>query len=89
MGHKRRFAASELRQMLEAQGFRIEREHQLNKIGALSWWFGGLFGSKRMSRPALKLWDKTVWFWRRVDGFLPGEGLSLVAVARRTATRLH
>jgi len=82
MGHKRRFEAAELRQMLEAQGFRVEREHQLNKIGALSWWFGGLIGSKRMSRPALKVWDKTVWFWRRVDGLLPWRGLSLIVVAR-------
>jgi hypothetical protein len=29
------------------------------------------------------LFDKTVWFWRRVDGLLPWPGLSLVAVAKR------
>src|SRR5262249_447946 len=47
MGNKRRFSASELRQMLEAQGFSIERERQLNKVGAVSWWFAGkLFGSQ-------------------------------------------
>ena len=83
MGHKRRFEAAELRGMLEGLGFKIERERQLNKVGKVSWWFAGkILGSKRMSRPALKLWDKTVWFWRRVDGLLPWRGLSLIVVAR-------
>jgi hypothetical protein len=36
-----------------------------------------------MNRVLLKLWDKTVWFWRRVDILLPWNGLSLIAVARR------
>src|ERR1041385_5206124 len=35
MGHKRRFDETELRQLLESRGFQIEREHQVNKIGAL------------------------------------------------------
>src|SRR5579859_7216413 len=79
MGHKRRFDGPELRSMIESRGFQIEREHQINKIGALSWWFfGKLLGRKRMNRPGLKLWDKTVWFWRRVDPLLPWKGLSLV-----------
>jgi hypothetical protein len=31
----------------------------------------------------LKLFDKSVWFWRRIDFLLPWRGLSLVAVAER------
>ena len=31
----------------------------------------------------LKLFDKTVWFWRRVDGLIPWRGLSLIVVARK------
>jgi len=88
MGHKRRFQAAELRAMLEHCGLQVEHEHQLNKIGALSWWISGkLLHSSYISRPMLKLWDKTVWFWRRVDGLLPWKGLSLVLVARRPADR--
>jgi len=72
MGHKRRFDEPELRKMLESRGFQIEHEHQINKIGALSWWFfGKVLRRAKMSRPGLKLWDKTVWFWRRVDFLLP------------------
>jgi hypothetical protein len=70
--------------MLESAGLEVTQERHLNKIGPLAWRvFGGLLGRRKMNRPALKLWDKTVWFWRRVDGFLPWRGLSLVAVARK------
>jgi glycosyltransferase involved in cell wall biosynthesis len=83
MGHKRRFSATELRGLLAATGFETTHEIQLNKFGTLSWWiFGRLLGRNRMSRPALKLWDKTVLFWRRADALLPWRGLSLIVVAR-------
>jgi glycosyltransferase involved in cell wall biosynthesis len=84
MGHKRRFSAAQLGKMLEAAGFEVVHQRHFNKIGSVSWWiFGKLLGRRKMNRPALKLWDKTVWFWRRVDGLLPWRGLSLIVVARR------
>jgi glycosyltransferase involved in cell wall biosynthesis len=87
MGQLRRFSREGLGQLLGQTGFEIEQMYQINKIGALSWWiFGKLLGRKAISRPALKLFDKTVWFWRRVDGLLPWPGLSLVAVAKRIGT---
>jgi len=85
MGHKQRFTAAELQQLLGPLGFTIEHEHQVNKIGALGWWFSSrVLGRKRISRPALKLWDKSVWLLRRIDKLLPWNGLSLVVVARYT-----
>ena len=85
MGHKRRFDAPELRAWLSDLGLTVEREHQVNKIGKLGWWFSSriLFRS-RISRPGLKLWDKSVWLLRRIDPVLPWKGLSLVVVARYT-----
>jgi hypothetical protein len=62
----------------------VTRVHQLNKIGAPAWWFSGkVLGRQRISKLTLKLFDKTVWLWRRVDGLLPWRGLSLVVVARK------
>ncbi len=85
MGQLRRFSREELGQILGQTGFTLDRMYQLNKIGTLSWWiFGKLLHRRTISRPALKLFDKTVWFWRRVDRLLPWPGLSLVAVAKRT-----
>jgi len=85
MGNKRRFSEEELRDLLTRGGCHVESLQQLNKIGTLSWWiFGKLLGRTRIHKPALKLFDKTVWIWRRIDGLLPWQGLSLIAVARRT-----
>ena len=84
MGHKRRFSPAELRQIVEKAGLRVDRLYQMNKIGAVSWWiFGKLLGRTRINKFSLKLFDKTVWFWRRIDGLLPWNGLSLIAIATK------
>jgi SAM-dependent methyltransferase len=84
MGIQRRFTPREIQLILERSGFQVERLYQLNKFGALSWFlYGKILGRKGIPKPALKLFDKTVWFWRRIDGLLPWRGLSLIAIARR------
>ncbi len=85
LGHRRRFRQAELEALLDRAGFKVERVYQLNKIGAVAWWFSGkLLARRRISKVTLKLFDKTVWLWRRVDRLMPWRGLSLVAVARRS-----
>jgi glycosyltransferase involved in cell wall biosynthesis len=85
LGHKRRFKLRELQQLLEQNGFEVVRWEQLNKIGVPAWWiFGRLLKRKHIGKITLKLFDKTVWFWRWVEHLLPWPGLSLIAVARRT-----
>jgi hypothetical protein len=83
LGQRRRFTAEQLRNLLEGAGFEVLQEEGLNKIGSLSWWISGkILGQRKMNRVLLKVWDKTVWFWRRADVLLPWRGLSLIAVAR-------
>jgi glycosyltransferase involved in cell wall biosynthesis len=83
LGHKQRFEESEIRQMVERAGFTVERTHHVNKISKPAWWMSSkVLGSRRISKISLKLFDKTVWIWRRIDGLLPWKGLSLVVVAR-------
>jgi hypothetical protein len=56
----------------------------MNKIGAIAWRiYGGLLRRKSINKLTLKLFDKSVWLWRRVDPILPWRGLSLVAVVRK------
>jgi glycosyltransferase involved in cell wall biosynthesis len=84
MGHKRRYSKQDLATLLQKAGFQLEQTRQLNKIGALSWWVNGtLLRRTKIGKPSLKLFDKTVWIWRRIDGLMPGRGLSLIAIARR------
>jgi SAM-dependent methyltransferase len=85
LGHKRRYRAPEAREILERQGFTVDRLYQFNKAGTLPWWFySRVFGSAGINKPVLKAFDKTVWLWRRIDTLLPWPGLSLIAVARNT-----
>jgi glycosyltransferase involved in cell wall biosynthesis len=84
LGHKRRFGVQPLRELVEASGLRVERVYQVNKIGALAWGlYGGLLRRRSINKLSLKVFDKTVWLWRRLDPLLPWPGLSLVVVARK------
>lgn len=83
LGQKRRFSVGQLSGMLGAAGFEVMETRGFNKIGSVSWWLSGsMLGQTKMNRVVLKLWDKTVWFWRRVDSLLPWDGLTLIVVAR-------
>jgi SAM-dependent methyltransferase len=84
MGHKRRFRADEIRRMMEENGLDVEAVHGLNKASVLAWWLHGkLLRRKNLSKPVLKLFDKTVWLWRLADPILPWPGLSLIVVGRK------
>ncbi len=85
LGHRHRYSKAELRDLLESQGLLLEKIFDFNKAGAPPWWLYSRLGSTSINKPVLKIFDKTVWLWRRVDWLLPWRGLSLVAVARRPA----
>jgi glycosyltransferase involved in cell wall biosynthesis len=86
LGHRRRFQATQLTRLLEMCGFAVERSLQLNKISTLAWWVNSrVLSSRHISKPTLKIFDKTVWLWRRLDPLIPWRGLSLVIIARKRA----
>ena len=80
--HRRRFAKAELVASLGKHGLSVKHLYQLNKIGTLGWWvYGKLLRRKQINKLMLKIFDKTVWIWRRIDRLLPWRGLSLIVVA--------
>jgi SAM-dependent methyltransferase len=84
LGHKRRFSAPEMRGLLEAHGFTVERAYNFNRAGAPPWFFySRVFGRRKINKLVLKVFDKTVWIWRRIDRLMPWRGLSLIVVARK------
>src|SRR5260221_157615 len=88
MGHKRRFEREALQTLLAGAGFEVEQVYSLNKIGTPPWWiYSKLVGSVHINKVTLKIFDKTVWFWRRIDRWLPWAGLTLVLVARKQDSR--
>jgi hypothetical protein len=61
----------------------VEKIYQFNKAGTLPWWaYSRIVRSGSINKPVLKVFDKTVWLWRRIEGLLPWPGLSLIVVAR-------
>jgi glycosyltransferase involved in cell wall biosynthesis len=85
LGHLRRFSAADVELLLRQAGFTVEATRQLNKAGAISWWFSSkLLRARTINKVTLKIFDKTTWLWRALDGILPWRGLSLIAVARKS-----
>jgi 2-polyprenyl-3-methyl-5-hydroxy-6-metoxy-1,4-benzoquinol methylase len=86
MGHKRRFTVEQLTEELRAAGLKTAWTHEFNRAGAVAWWFNSrVLGRKRIHKLTLKLFDKTVWLWRRVEWLFPWSGLSIVVAARKVA----
>jgi SAM-dependent methyltransferase len=86
VGHVRRYSRDELRAALEQAGFRVEQVFDFNRIGVPGWWLNGrVLRRVHMPKYQLKLYDSLVWLWRRLDRFLPWQGLSVIAVARKPA----
>ncbi len=84
LGHKRRFSREQITELLHAEGLSVERVYDHNKIGTPAWWFfSTVLRRRHVNKLTLKLFDKSVWVWRRVDSLIPWTGLSLIAVARK------
>jgi glycosyltransferase involved in cell wall biosynthesis len=83
LGHRQRFDRQDLHDLLAQKGFAVHGMYELNKIGSVAWTISGkLLRRKHISKLTLKIFDKTVWLWRLIDGLLPWRGLTLIAVAK-------
>ena len=84
LGQLRRFDRRDLETLITDAGFRMTRVHEINKIGRPGWWLHSrILKSSRISKLSLKLFDTTVWIWRRLDAVLPWRGLSMLLIAER------
>jgi SAM-dependent methyltransferase len=88
LGHKRRFRPAAARELLEANGLAIQAALGFNRAGTLPWFaYSRFLGSRHINKAVLKIFDKTVWFWRRLDRLLPWPALSLILVAHKPAVQ--
>jgi glycosyltransferase involved in cell wall biosynthesis len=86
LGHKRRYNRATISELLGSHGFSVESVDSLNRIAFVPWWaYGKIFHAGNITKLVLKIFDKSVWFWRRLDALIPWLGLSLVVVARKVA----
>jgi glycosyltransferase involved in cell wall biosynthesis len=81
LGHYRRYTSAELKQKMEEVGFRVERILEFNRISRPGWYVSGrIMKRKLIGRWQLKVFNRLVWLWRKVDRFLPWKPTSIIAI---------
>jgi glycosyltransferase involved in cell wall biosynthesis len=81
LGHFRRYSETELRQKMESVGLHVERVLMFNRISRFPWYVSGrIFKRKTLGVTQMKLFDRFVWLWRKIDRFLPWKSTSLIAI---------
>ncbi len=84
IGHYRRYTPDHLGKLMTESGYEMERILDFNRVSMPAWRINGQILKKRtLSRGALTVFDKLVWLWRKIDGSLPWQPTSIIAIARR------
>ena len=84
LGHERRYTRASLTKALSDGGFDVDSMFDFNRATTPAWWFNGrVLKRKHFGKVQLKTMNLSVWLLRRVDGWLPWHGASLIAIARR------
>ena len=83
-GDLRRYTATDLRSKMEETGFHLEKELTFNRVSVPFWALHSrILGSRRFHRVQLKLFDSTIWLWRKLDRLFPWPGLFRLAVGKK------
>jgi SAM-dependent methyltransferase len=83
-GHRRRYSADRLRALAEEAGLTVNRLERFNALGVLGWVVEGLAPAPAIRPWALRLYERVLMPWRRLEDRVPlPVGLSLILHARR------
>jgi hypothetical protein len=84
LGHYRRYSEAELRQRMEEVGLRVVQVIHFNRVTRPGWYLNGRL-LKRQSFSRIQLWffDRFVWLWRVLDGWLPWTAVSIIAIGKK------
>ena len=82
LGHYRRYSREELQAKMQQAGFRVENIVNFNRAACPGWYMTGKILKRNIISPMqLKLFDRLVWRWRRIDNVLPWGSASIIGVA--------
>jgi len=82
LGHYRRYSREELQTKMQQAGFRVENIVSFNRAACPGWYMTGKIFKRNLISPVqLKMFDRLVWLWRRVDNVLPWGSASIIGVA--------
>jgi glycosyltransferase involved in cell wall biosynthesis len=84
LGHFLRYSKDQLRARLEGAGFEVERIIEFNRVSRPGWYFTGkILKRNTLARFPLRMFNKLVWLWRKIDSSLPWGAVSIIAIARK------
>ena len=84
LGHERRYTPDQLRERMEKAGFRVETILNFNHVSRPGWYVTGkVLRRSRISRLQLKMFDRLMWLWPRIDKWLPWGPTSIIGVGVR------
>jgi hypothetical protein len=82
LGHFRRYSHEELKGKMEQVGFRVERILDFNRISRPPWYVSGrILKRTTLGSGQMKVFDRFVWLWRKIDSSLPWPPTSIIAIA--------
>jgi glycosyltransferase involved in cell wall biosynthesis len=84
LGHFLRYSKPQLQARLESAGFEVERIIEFNRVSRPGWYVTGtILKRNTLARLPLRVFNKLVWLWRRIDAKLPWGAVSIIAIARK------
>jgi SAM-dependent methyltransferase len=84
LGHFRRYSEDELKGKMEDAGFEVEQIIRFNRVSRPAWFVSGrILKRTSLDLNQMRLYDRFVWLWRRIDRFLPWRPTSIIAIARK------
>ena len=84
LGHYRRYSHQELKEKMEQVGFQVERILDFNRISRPPWYVSGrILKRTTLGSGQMKIFDRFVWFWRKIDSRLPWPPTSIIAIGMK------
>ena len=84
LGHYRRYSIAELRHKMHAAGFMVGTILNFNRISRPAWYFSGTVLKRSALSPfQMKVFDRLVWLWRRLDSVLPWPSTSIIGIGTK------
>jgi SAM-dependent methyltransferase len=81
LGHYRRYSEQDLGNKMQQAGLHLEKMIRFNRVTRPAWYVNGrIFKKRTFGRFQLWVFDRMVWLWRRIDGWLPWNPVSIIAV---------
>ncbi len=84
LGHFRRYSEAELKSKMERAGFQVDQIVRFNRVSRPAWFVSGrIIKRTALDVNQMRLYDRLVWLWRKIDPFLPWRPTSIIAIGRK------